>query len=176
VSRARTGFGARSARAHWAALAVALASFAAGCGYSTGLSVGDRQRSIGIEVFGNDSLERDLERPLYDQMSRAIRDWSESPLVAPDRADMIVRGKITAYHRRSGIRNPNNQLLETAVFVDVEASLYHAGSETPTRGPVHATSAVGYIIGPAQNEQDARDRALKNIADKLVLDLLTPLN
>jgi len=155
---------------------LALAFAAASCGYSTGLSVGEKQKTIGIEVFGNDSLERDLERPLYDEISRAVRDWAESPLVAPDRADMIVRGKITAFHRRSGIRNPQNQLLETAVYVDVEAGLYRAGNETPTRGPVHESTGVGYIVGPMENEQDARERALKNIADKLVLDLLAPLN
>jgi hypothetical protein len=160
----------------WSAPALALVLFTAGCGYSTGLSVGDRHQSIGIEFFGNDSLERDIERPLYDEISRAVRDWVASPLVPPDRADMILRGKITSYHRRSGIRNPDNQLLETAVFIDVEASLYRAGSETPTRGPVHESSGVGYIVGPAQNEQEARDRALRNIADKLVLDLLTPVN
>ncbi len=171
ASRAASALARRTA---WGV--VALAFGAAGCGYSTGLSVGEKQKTIGIEVFGNDSLERDLERPLYDEISRAVRDWAESPLVAPDRADMIVRGKITAYHRRSGIRNPQNQLLETAVYVDVEAGLYRAGNETPTRGPVHESTGVGYIVGPMENEQDARDRALKNIADKLVLDLLAPLN
>jgi hypothetical protein len=166
-------------------LALACAGLASGCGYSTGLSVPEHQHTIGIEVFGNDSLERDIERRLYDELARAVRDWTDAPLVAPDRADVVIRGKITAYHRRSGIRSPENQLLETAVFIDVEAGLYRAGSETPTRGPVHTTSSTGFIVEPpgnqtshfpGQNESIARDRTLRNLADKLVLDLLAPVN
>jgi hypothetical protein len=171
ISRARLG-----SLNSLAMVAAVLVCIAASCGYSTGLSVGEHSRTIGLEVFGNDSLERDIERGLYEEMSRAIRDWANAPLVAPEKADLVIRGKITAYHRRSGIRTPDNMLLETAVYIDVEAGVYQPGRQTPTRGPVHATSGVGYIVGPTVNEQEARDRTLRNIADKLVLDLLAPLN
>lgn len=166
-------------------LGLAWAGLGTGCGYSTGLSLPEQKGSIGIEFFGNESMERDLERRLNDEMSRAVRDWVAAPIVAPERADMVLRGKITAYHRRSGIRSPDNELLETAVYIEVEAGLYRGGSTIPTRGPVHVTSSAGYIVPPPGNqsplfpgesESIARDRTLRNIADKLVLDLLTPVN
>jgi hypothetical protein len=167
----------RSAGALWAALlGLALTALVTSCGYSTGLALPEHQHSIGVEYFGNDSLERNVEVGLYNEISRAIRDWADAPLVAPEHADLVVRGKITAYHRRSGIRDTSNNLLETAVFVDAEAALYRTGSATPLRGPVHASSNTGYIVGPTQNEDVARERTLHNLADKLVLDLFAPLN
>jgi hypothetical protein len=172
-----TGLAAHACPWRWAALfGLALMALGPSCGYSTGLELPEHQRSIGIEYFVNDSLERNVEVGLYNEMSRAIRDWADAPIVAPEQADVIVRGKITAYHRRSGIRSTGNELLETAIFVDAEAALYRAGSDTPLRGPVHASSNTGYIVGPIQNEDVARERTLHNLADKLVLDLFAPLN
>jgi hypothetical protein len=165
-----------------------LVLLAGGCGYSTGLALPERARTIGVEIFGNDSLERDLEPLLYDEISRAVRDWADAPLVAPERADVVVRGKITSYHRRAGVRNPQNELLETAIYIDVDASLYRAGGDRPIRGPVHLSSSTGYLVplpdsvsavhdrSVFENESVARDRTLRNIADKLVLDLLAPVN
>jgi hypothetical protein len=155
---------------------IVLCSLAPACGYSTGLSVSERYHSIGIAVFGNDSYERDLERPLYDEISRAIRNYADAPIVDPEHADVVVRGTIKTYHRRPGIRSPENKLLETAVIVDVEAGLYKRGSDAPLHGVIHAPGSVGYVVGPTQNEQDARNRDLRLIAERLVLDLFAPMN
>jgi hypothetical protein len=179
-------FGIGAVRALPASLGLAL--IAGACGYSTGLAMPEHARSIGVAIFGNDSLERDLEPRLYDEISRAVRDWANAPLVAPDHAELVMRGKITSYHRRSGVRNPENQLLESAIYIEVDASLYRAGGDRPIRGPVHVTSSTGYLVplpdsvavvhdrGVLEDESVARDRTLHNIADKLVLDLLAPVN
>jgi len=166
----------RASRVRRALIALALCAVGTACGYSTGLSVAERYQSIGIAVFGNDSFERDLERPLYDEISRAIRNYADAPIVDPEHADVVVRGTIKTYHRRPGIRSPENQLLETAVIIDVEAGLYKRGSEAPLHGLIHAPGSVGYVIGPTQNEMDARNRDLRLIAERLVLDLFAPMN
>lgn len=145
---------------------------AAGCGYSSSLRVSERYPSLGLEVFGNDSYERDLERPLHDQMSLALRDLSDARLVSPGQAAAVLRGKILLYQRRAGIRSEDNVLLETGVRIEVEASLFVQGN--PVRGPVRASSAIGYTLDDPNNEQEARDRALRHIAEELILTLLTP--
>jgi len=144
-----------------------------GCGYSNSLRVSERYPSVGVEFFGNDALERDLERPLQDEMSRALRDMSDAQLVAPSRADAVLRGKILLYNRRSGIRSEDNVLLETGVRIDVEASLYRRGVAKPER-TTKVSSAVGYTLDDPGNEIDARNRALRHIAEELILTLLTP--
>jgi len=155
---------------------LALAGCLAGaCGYSTGLKVAEQHKTVGLEFFGNDSYERDLERPLDDELSRAIRNMSDAPLVDVGRAEVIVRGEIHHYLRRPGIRSRDNTLLETGVNIEVRATLVERATNQVLRGPVTATSAVGYLIGVPENELDARDRALRHIAEELVLDLFAPV-
>ncbi len=142
-----------------------------GCGYSAGLRVSDRHSSVGLEFFGNDSYERDLERPFDDEMSRALRDFSDAPVVDVSHAEVVVRGMIRSYQRRSGIRSRENVLLETGVTIEVTAALYDRASGNRLSQDCKATSAVGYLVGEAENELEARDRALRHIAEELVLDL-----
>lgn len=146
------------------------------CGYSSGLRVTETHRTIGLEVFGNTSFERDLERLFYDEMARAVRDMCDAELVDPARAELVIRGEIQSYRRRSGIRSTDNELLETGVYIQVEAALYERGAPEPKSPPTTAGTWVGYIIDGPQNERDARDRALHNIADELVLELFVPVN
>jgi hypothetical protein len=146
------------------------------CGYSTGLHVTETHRTVGLEVFGNTSFERDLERLFYDQMARAVRDTCDAELVDPSRAELVIRGEIQTYRRRSGIRSPENKLLETGVYIEVVAGLYERGAPEPKSPPATAQQWVGYVIGGPDTERDARDRALHNIADELILELFTPVN
>jgi hypothetical protein len=80
-------------------------------------------------------------------------------------------------------------LLETSVYVEVQAALYHRGASEPEREPSIANVWIGYILDetPGQvttplfgelspNELEARDRALRYLADELVLDLFAPVN
>jgi hypothetical protein len=145
-----------------------------GCGYSAGLRVSEHHSSVGLEIFGNDAYERDLERPFDDQMSRALRDFSDAPIVDVSRADVLVRGMIRTYLRRSGIRSPENVPLETGVTIEVTAALYDRASGKRLTEDCKATSAVGYLLGATENELEARDRALRHIAEELALDLFAP--
>ena len=43
-------------------------------------------------------------------------------LVAPERADWVVRGSIDAFRRRGGIRNRGNELRETGLRLDLSAA------------------------------------------------------
>jgi len=158
-----------------AALLAGLALLACGCGYSTGMRVAGAHRSVGVAFFGNETFERDVERQLADEVTLALRNWSDAPLVDPRKAETVVEGTILAYHRRSGIRNTQNEPLETGLFIEVEAWLAKPGIPgRPKTGTVKASTWVGYIVGPAENEREARDRALRHIAEELVLDLFVP--
>ena len=84
-----------------------------------------------------------------------------------------MRGRVILYYHRGGIRSEDNVLLETGVRIDVEASLYVHGKLEPER-TAKASSAVGYTLDDPNNEIDARNRALRHIAEELVLTLLAP--
>lgn len=154
-------------------LAFALALVAGACGYSAGLRVAAEHDSVGVELFGNESLERDLEPLLHDQLTRVLRDQSDARLVEPRDAQAVIRGTIRSYHRRGGIRDADNHLLETGVFIEIEARLERPGTEAPLRSTTVGTW-VGYTLDQPVNERDARDRVLRHLAEQIVLELLGP--
>jgi hypothetical protein len=148
---------------------------ASSCGYNAGLRVSEKHESVGLEFFGNETYERDLERPLYDEMSRAIRDLTDITIESPTRAEIVIRGTVKVFQRRNGVRNPENQLLETGIYVSADATLIDRKSGRALGAPAHAGTWVGYVLDQPENEEEARNRVLKHIADQLVLDLFAPV-
>lgn len=155
-----------------AGLALALS----GCGWSAGLAAPDEGSTIGIEVFDvdRDVLERGLAPLFHSQLTRAASDLVDAPLVAPDSADYVVRGKIIEYRRRGGIRSEDFELLETAIRIRVEAWLVdrRTGETVGERVQNHVWS--GYGLDAATNEDTARERAIHYLAETIVLDLFGP--
>lgn len=149
-----------------AALALALA----GCGYTTRLKLPEGQQRIGVELFANQTVLPDLERQLHSSVTRAVREYTGSELVQPGRAQSIVRGIVLNYRRRGGIRTAQNVWQEAGVIIDAEASLVDASSgELLARA--RANTQVGFTFGVAGGETAAREYALDNLAERLVLEL-----
>jgi len=160
-------------RAALLCLVLPLALLAGGCGYNSGLRVAEHYDSVGVEIFGNDVYERDLEPEVHAQMTSVLRDQSDAHLVDPRVAQAVIRGTLKAYHYRGGIRDLQNKLLETGVYVELQARLFVGGNETPVR-TANASAWVGYTLDDPANQRDARDRAIRHLAEEIVLDLLGP--
>lgn len=162
------------------ALVLSAACVFTGCGYHSGLLAPEGTRTIGVEFFTDDGPLRDVEVELQDQLAQALQRVVPLRLVDPARADLIVRGRVVDYSRRSGIRSPTNQLLETGVRITVEASLLDPAPRYDKQGkllPVKllrktiTTTESGYRIVEPDGERAARARAMRNMADRLALDL-----
>lgn len=150
-----------------------LALCTGGCGYSSGLKITQNYDTLGVELFGNETMERDLEPLMHAQLTEVLTEISDARLVSPERARGVIRGTLIRYQRRNGIRSQDNQLLETGITIEVEAGLYVRGSETPLR-TARALTSVGYVLDAPGNERVARERALRHIAEELVLELFGP--
>jgi hypothetical protein len=131
---------------------------------------------VAVEAVERDGtvLERGLEPLLTDALSEAVVDWVDLPLVAPADADLVVRAEVLEYRRRGGVRSPENELLETAVFVRARAELFDRRLGNARGEPVHAQEWSGYALDDPSNEDAARDRALRHVAVSLVLELFEP--
>ncbi len=156
--------------------ASALGLLCAACGWHAGLGAPAGARTVGVEAVRREGsvLERGLEPRLTDALSAAVVDWVDLPLVAPDEADLVVRSELLEFRRRGGVRTPENELIETAVFVRASAVLYDRRSGTPLGEPVQAQQWSGYALDDVANEDAARDRALRHVAVSLVLELFQP--
>jgi hypothetical protein len=157
-------------------LALGLGILLSACGYDAGLRVSEKHGSVGIEFFGNDTPERDVERPLYDEISRALRDLTDVPIESPERAEVVIQGTVRTYQKRGGVRSRDNALLETGVLIEAEATLIERASGRALGPPVRAGRYVGFVLDDPSNEARARERVLRYIADELVLELFAPVN
>lgn len=152
---------------------VLTAALCVGCGYSTGLQLAPGHDSIGVELFRNDSPVRDLERDLHEALARSTRNLVDAPLVPPGQASVVVRGRILEFRRRTGVRSRDNELVETGVIVRVESSLWDGHSGELLVAPIRSSVQVGFVIDALESEGQALQRALDNLADVIVLELLT---
>jgi hypothetical protein len=156
-------------------LAAAVAALVPSCGYSTGVRVADRIGTVGVPFFQNRTLERDVERPMQDALTAAIRSLTDVPLAEHATAAVVLRGEILEYQRRGGIRSSDNRLLETGLYIEAEAGLYDNPSDRPLGPQKRARVWVGYTVDEPNGESNARDRAIRYVADELVLELFAPL-
>lgn len=148
----------------------------AGCGYRAGFTLPDEQ-TIGVEMFDNQSKERDLETEVHDALTESLDRLVHSALVSPGRADLVVRGTVLEYARRGGIRNASNVRLENGVRIVVVARLVRArgSAEEQVLREVTVADDRGFLVEDQDGEREARARVLRNIADRLVLDLCADL-
>lgn len=159
------------------ALALALAALA-GCGYQAGLLVPERAHTVGIQVFDNVTLLRNLEVEVTDGLARSVASLVPLALVPPDRADVVIRGTVAEYRRRSGVRDGENLPLETGVSLTVTAELVRRSTGEVLSTSVAALSSGfvvegGIIADDTRNEVAARARAVDNVTDGIVLDLFS---
>ena len=156
-------------------LLLLLPSLASGCGWHAGLTVPENARTVGVEVVTRAPtvLERGLEPKLTLALSQAVSDLVGLPLEDPSRADYVVRGEILDYRRRGGVRSVENQLLESAVRIDVRATLVDREAGKPRKQVLEGLWS-GYVLGDPSEERIAQDRAIRNLAETLVLELFQP--
>ncbi|MSR61408.1 MAG: hypothetical protein EXS08_03025 [Planctomycetes bacterium] len=146
------------------------------CGWHAGLTVPEGAHSVAVEAArrSGEVLERGLEPELTAALSQAVVDWVELPLAATGQADLVVRAELLEFRRRGGVRNSQNELLETAVFVRARAVLYDRRKGRVLGEPVVAQEWSGYALDDQANESGARARAMRHVADSLVLALFEP--
>jgi len=146
-----------------------------GCGWHAGLTVPEGARSVGVEVVTRapNVLERGLEPRLTQALSQAVSDLVGLPLESPSRADFVVRGEILNYRRRGGVRSIDNQLRESAVRIDVRATLVDRQTGKATKEVLEGLWS-GYVLGDPAEERTAQNRAIRNLAETLVLELFQP--
>lgn len=188
----------------WGTLAALLcASTLVGCGYRTGLApAAPREalpvdaldspqrlalegmeteareaagsRTLGVQIFGNESLLPNLERDLHAAFTNAARRHAAMRLVNPKRADLFIRGRIANFRRGVGARTTNNRAVETIEVLTIEAELID-GATGSVLGRAQAQPSVGTAIDVPGREVEVRERALSNAADRLLLLLLAGL-
>ena len=149
------------------------------CGYTAGLRAPENARTVGIDVFGNGTDLRNLEVELTAEIAKAVANLVDLPLVPPDEADIVIRGELAGYQRRGGARDADNKRLETGVLITIASRLVNRRTDEVVRSTLTSLGTgivieAGIVADDALEEVQARDRAIENLATRIVLDLFLP--
>ena len=164
-----------------AARLAALALVLSGCGYSTGLKLAPSQSSYGVEIFSRDgdaAPVRNIEREMAIALTRATVTLVDADIEKPSEARVVFRGRITSYSTAGGVRSPQNTLLEQLLSIVVVAELFDRQTQEIVAGPVTVSARSGSIVDHVtlfgqEAREDAEQRILKNMAERIVLELIT---
>jgi hypothetical protein len=143
------------------------------CSYNIGLRAPQGYSEVAVEIFANDTREPDLERALQSSLTREVRDRVPLHLVAPEQSELVIEGRLVDFNRVRGVRSPMNQLMESGVQITAEAWVVKRSSGERISTPITAQATVGYAIGDSRGERAARKRALRQLAEILIVDLFT---
>jgi hypothetical protein len=143
----------------------------ASCGYSSGVRLPQGAESVGVSVFDNLSPLPEIERELFACLSTQASRMIDGELVAPSRADVIVRGEIVDYRRLYGVLNREGMLQQSSVRIVLRAWLEDRETGERMGDTIQVDQAIRYVIRARQEEAGARDQALAQLCQELVLDL-----
>jgi len=146
-----------------------------GCGYTTRLELAPPYESASVELFSNDTYERDIEREFHVELTRSLRNLVDAPLLSPRHADLIVRGRVLEFFRTTGTRNRQNELVERRLAIRVRGELWSREEGRMIAGPAQGVTTVGYTTETLENERGARRQIIKNLSDEIILDLFAQL-
>jgi len=143
------------------------------CGYSAGLRAPLGAKTLGVSVFDNDSMYPELERELYQALSDQAARMVSADVATPTRADLAITGRILEYERLYGVTGIENQLLQTGVRVRLSAWLEDRRLGERVGQVIVVDQAVRYVIDAGQGEATARQDALAQLGQEILVDLLT---
>lgn len=152
----------------WAAL---LCLSLGSCGYTHGVRLPDGAETVGVAVFDNSSLFPQVEGDVFACMSTQASRMIAGRVLAPNRADLVIRGNILDYRRLVGAYDEFGGLLGSGVHIRMEAWLIDSRLGERIGDVIEFNRSVRYILGVREGEMGAREAALTNLCQEIILDL-----
>lgn len=141
------------------------------CGYTHGVRLPAGAESVGVEVFGNLSEFPSVERELFACLSDEAGHMVQGKLIAPQRAEIVIRGNILDYRRLLGVQTKDAELLSSGVQINLQAWLVDTRAGERIGEVLEFDQAVRYILKAKRGEFNARSGALRHLCQEILLDL-----
>lgn len=154
-------------------LAIIAVSLLAGCGVYTlsGSSIPDHLKTVEVPLFDNRALAQNIPEELTQALSLAVR-RERLKLVATN-GDATISGTILSYRNaphdyKGGRENLDIKAYAVSVLTEV-TFLDNIKNDTIYNGKL---SALGVYDFASENEDIGRERALKELVDKIIFNSL----
>lgn len=155
-----------------AAAAAFLALFVLACGnYSTTSRTAKDIKSIHVPFFENQTPEPNLEITVTERIIQDLIDDNTLKVVSEDRADAILRGRITSFQNNPFSFNPDLGAEEYHVVIRVRVSLIKRETGDPIWADRDFSGDGSYFleqVGNANTLEDAIDEAINEITERIL--------
>lgn len=141
-----------------------------GCGYTFHDSAFRRKdvRSICLEMFGNDSFRRELEFPLTEAVKDRILHLTPYTIETRDRADSVLRGRITRARERVITEDRLDRITESSIGFTVRVEWIDLRSRQPLVEAFEISSTSPFVLILGETRAGAQQEAFGDIADEIV--------
>ena len=147
---------------------LALLLIPAACGYSAGSLMPAGVRDVAVEVFGNETFYRNDEITFTRHLSRLLIERAGARVVAPARAQAIIRGRILAIGRYPFVDNPMDAVLDSGLVVTVEVVMEDPVTGEPLIPAFQVKRLANQIVARGESLQSAIDDAVRLCAEDAV--------
>jgi outer membrane lipopolysaccharide assembly protein LptE/RlpB len=157
-----------------------LLALLSGCGYQAGMDhgltdfdhvrdPGSSGQTIAIPLFENATFEPLLEKRISQIFKETFiaRGWEVRS--DPGRADLVLEGRISRYHRAPVSLNPQGQAREYRIQIGLKVHLQQSGEKRFETSPEtsYEESAEYLARADAKASRSAEDRAIREVGRKM---------
>jgi len=140
-----------------------------GCGYSSAFRAPAGVRTIAVPTFNNATfpLRRELEYELTAALRREVLSRTNLKLVDTSDADLVVHGTIREFREPVVAEGRRDQVLESTLVMSVTVIVEDYARGKRWQENVRKDEPFSVQLG--ETLEQARDRAIANIAERILL-------
>ncbi len=149
-------------------LPVVAAVLLSGCGYSTRSLLPEGVSSVAVEIFGNETFDREIEFTLTRELAREIRHRTAWRVADRGAADALIRGRITRVQRPVLVEDRRDRISEGAVIVTVEVELVDLATGRLLVPPFELRNRAEFLVERGETVETAFAESLADLAEDIV--------
>jgi len=142
----------------------------AACGYTTHSLMPGEVNNLAVDVFGNDTFEREIEFTLTRELSRELNQRAALRLTRRRHADAVLTGRIVRVSYPTLVETTNNEVSEQAVLVEAVVELKRLeDNKVITRFKLG--NRAEFVVERGESRRTAFEEALRDLAEDIVNEL-----
>ena len=155
------------------ALAIAVAALAAGC-YRVAGKPYENVETVGVKVFVNRTLYRDVDFQLTDALRRELSATSFYTVATPRDADAVLEGELTDYRELAEVIDENQAVTARRIVASARYSLVDNHTGEVLAGPKNAKWSELFRSRTGLPLDEVRQEVFRKLAQRIVTQVFMP--
>ena len=130
--------------------------------------------SVGVKVFVNKTLYRDVDFQLTDALRRELSALTYYAVDTPGKADAVLEGEVAEYKEPADVIDENQEVTSRRLSAAASYRLIDNNSGDVLAGPKTVRWSELYRVRSGQPLADVREKVFRKLAQKIVQDVFQP--